>query len=223
MDLFTYLLAKNNKFSLVHKSDLFSYLLGKNNSSILPKEYKQIEYIEGTGTQYINTLYKPSNYTKYEIECSITDLNSTITGIIGSYSPTSSLMRWLIYLNSNNYFSVGYGNTYYATDIIPVLENKYTLIQTKSDFIINNEIYKSYTPPQEKVFSKDYALIFSRTTIETVYLTKMKLYKCKIYDDEEIVRNFIPCIRKEDNKPGLFDTINNEFYINNGTGEFLYG
>lgn len=32
MDLFTYLLAKNNKFSLAHKSDLFSYLLGKNNS-----------------------------------------------------------------------------------------------------------------------------------------------------------------------------------------------
>lgn len=32
MDLFTYLLAKNDKFSLVHKSDLFAYLLGKNNS-----------------------------------------------------------------------------------------------------------------------------------------------------------------------------------------------
>lgn len=32
MNLFTYLLAKNDKFSLVHKGDLFSYLLGKNNS-----------------------------------------------------------------------------------------------------------------------------------------------------------------------------------------------
>ena len=37
-----------------------------------------------------------------------------------------------------------------------------------------------------------------------------------------MIREFIPSLRVSDNKPGLYDTVNNEFYVNQGTGEFLY-
>lgn len=49
-----------------------------------------------------------------------------------------------------------------------------------------------------------------------------KIKSCSITINNDIVRNFIPCYRKSDNKPGLYDTVTKEFYTNQGTGEFLY-
>ena len=35
-------------------------------------------------------------------------------------------------------------------------------------------------------------------------------------------RHYLPALRMADSKPGLYDIINNQFYTNAGTGEFLY-
>jgi hypothetical protein len=46
---------------------------------------------------------------------------------------------------------------------------------------------------------------------------------CKIYDNNVIIRDFVPCIRKSDNVAGLLDKVNDVFYTNAGTGTFLTG
>ena len=51
----------------------------------------------------------------------------------------------------------------------------------------------------------------------------MKIYRFKLYDSEDLIRNFIPCYRRSDNKPGLYDLVTSEFYTNQGTGEFDNG
>lgn len=51
----------------------------------------------------------------------------------------------------------------------------------------------------------------------------MKLYYCKWYDGNTLIRDFIPCYRKSDNEVGLYDIVGNQFYTNSGSGEFLYG
>ena len=38
-----------------------------------------------------------------------------------------------------------------------------------------------------------------------------------------IKRDFIPCYRKSDNVAGLYDLVNNTFYTNQGTGNFIVG
>ena len=50
-----------------------------------------------------------------------------------------------------------------------------------------------------------------------------KIYYCQIFTYNTVVRNFIPCYRESDNKPGLYDLVNNEFYTNQGTGDFDKG
>lgn len=55
------------------------------------------------------------------------------------------------------------------------------------------------------------------------YKAYEKVYGAKYYLDGVLVRNFIPCIRKSDNKPGMYDLVNNQFYVNQGTEEFLIG
>lgn len=38
-----------------------------------------------------------------------------------------------------------------------------------------------------------------------------------------VARNFIPCYRKSDMKPGMYDTVTGTFYTNQGSGEFILG
>ena len=47
-----------------------------------------------------------------------------------------------------------------------------------------------------------------------------KLYSLKIYDSNKLVRDFVPCYRNSDQVLGLYDTVENKFYTNNGTGNF---
>lgn len=49
---------------------------------------------------------------------------------------------------------------------------------------------------------------------------KFRFYKCKIYDDDILIRDFIPVKRKVDNVIGMYDLVEGKFYGNNGTGTF---
>lgn len=52
------------------------------------------------------------------------------------------------------------------------------------------------------------------------------IQKIIVYGGENSDRidfNLYPVYRKNDNKPGLYDIVNNSFYINQGTGEFVVG
>jgi hypothetical protein len=52
---------------------------------------------------------------------------------------------------------------------------------------------------------------------------KGKISEIKLSLNSSIVNHFIPVKRNSDNAIGLYDVINNVFYINSGTGEFLAG
>ena len=53
--------------------------------------------------------------------------------------------------------------------------------------------------------------------------TKAKLYSCRIYSGETLERDFVPVRRKSDGVLGLLDRANDVFYANAGTGEFEPG
>lgn len=50
-----------------------------------------------------------------------------------------------------------------------------------------------------------------------------KIYSTKVYDDNILIRDLVPCYRKSDNVIGMFDLVNNVFYTNAGSGTFLKG
>lgn len=51
----------------------------------------------------------------------------------------------------------------------------------------------------------------------------MKVYRLKLYENDVLVRDYVPCYRTSDNVIGLYDTVNKVFYQNNGTGSFNKG
>lgn len=50
-----------------------------------------------------------------------------------------------------------------------------------------------------------------------------KIYSYIFYEDGVAIRNLIPCRRIFDNEKGMYDIVNDVFYTNAGTGEFLCG
>ena len=45
----------------------------------------------------------------------------------------------------------------------------------------------------------------------------------RFYDSNGDVAHFIPCYRKRDNIPGMYDIVRNQFFINSGSGSFIAG
>lgn len=50
-----------------------------------------------------------------------------------------------------------------------------------------------------------------------------RVYGCKLYNGSTLVRDFVPCIRQNDDTVGMYDVVNNTFYSNAGTGTFVAG
>ena len=51
----------------------------------------------------------------------------------------------------------------------------------------------------------------------------MKVYRLKIYENDSLVREYVPSYRESDNEIGLYELVNKVFYPNNGTGSFNKG
>ena len=65
--------------------------------------------------------------------------------------------------------------------------------------------------------------LFANNNIGTPQLKMIgKIWYCKIYDDDVLVRNFIPC-KNPSNEIGMYDTVNDVFYGNAGTDSFIAG
>ena len=193
----------------------------------LPSAYQRVSYIESSGTQYINTGYKPNVNTKWELTVQFTQLPPAAanSGYINGYSIGQNT-RMAIGLNNDTniaadisqfYFGVADKNLFIGHSDL----NKHTFfidMMSKTygyDNVIATHNYPSYS-------SNANLYLFNRAT-RTIVGCYQKLYNSKIYENNTLVRDFIPCYRKADNVAGLYDRVNDVFYTNAGTGEFIAG
>lgn len=200
------------------------------NLSIKEKEleYKFLDYIESDRTQYIDTNYKPNQNTKIILDAAIG--NGTIQGNTNPY------LFYGCRTGNSNWFSMGQGSAannytvhgYQGASYVSIttlsaarmpLRRKY--IQDKNYFYIDNIQNKTST---DTVFQSNINmyLFCSNENGTTNYFTPMRLYGCKIYEADILVRDFIPAKRIKDNVVGLLDKVNNVFYTDPTGKTFLY-
>lgn len=196
---------------------------------ILPPEYQEVEYIESTGTQYINTNISGNQNTIIDADIQQISYNSNNWSVwIGSLKTTSD-GNW-IHLgqasrNRGLRFSWGTGvGNYIYTDIsssdfnkhkYKIGKGKLTIDNTTEYTLINDDFT---TSPSTIVLFAD-----RKGEISFVEYSCIRFFYCKIWDGLTLVRNLIPCYRKSDNEIGMYDTVNGVFYTNQGTGTFLKG
>lgn len=199
----------------------------------LPEEYTAVEYIKSTGTQYINTVYKPTSNTRIELDVRFenglaTSSNLYVMGVnttdgcfsINFGGMSSQITTFYIWVNAasangGTHKQVDVGNTVNARNILSLSNTSFE--------------YGTYSVDLQKgaweTLSENLILFGGRkTTGEIVAFNRydMLVYGCKIYDSDILVRDFVPCLRNSDNVAGLYDLVNNVFYSSATDDNFLY-
>lgn len=184
--------------------------------ALLPSGYTKLDYIESSGTQYINTGFKPNQNTRCVMD--IENLSSAQAAFFGARASQA--------VASFTYFSLtattgrsDYGTLQQTMTFSSTL-GRYTIDANKN--VVNvNGVSITHTA---STFSADHDifLLAVNTAGKASNFAKVKLYSCKIYDNGTLVRDFIPC-KNASGTLGLWDNVNSVFYANAGTGTFRTG
>lgn len=184
-------------------------------------EYRALQYIESTGTQYIDINYVPQIGDVYNMTFQplILDINQVYFGsrTTGDWrtsmdqvyvnQPNATIINGTSYINKLLFFS-GIGFTDYSTvSLTEIYDYTFEILSGNYDGNSSESLY-----------------IFALNNKgDALANSNIKLYKFKIYNNNNLVRDFMPCMRKSDNKVGLYDLVNNIFYENSGSGQFVKG
>lgn len=215
--------------------DLLDYkLYGNSKQGILPSEYQELEYIEnerGTKFSYINTGVIPNSNTGIDLVYQAMDVTNSqyILGTREStinYAMNGSQSRtdWDIRFDGTPIYS----NVARTTD---KWQSKITMTNGTGTWEITNlDVGTSKTISiSNKTVTATLPLgLFCYNAITETATRKyvhndLRVYSCKIYDGETLIRDFIPCYRKSDEVIGMYDLVNDVFYTSAGNGEFTKG
>lgn len=185
----------------------------------LPSTYQRYDYIESSGTQAINTGVNPSDDLELSAVIAVTKtgLSQNRNYVFGN-SVTNNRIQFSY--SPSTYFAWGVGT---SASISNADTAKHTVICNSSQFLLDGSmVYK----PSASIEGTDKPLyIFARNTGSSTsdYANGLRVYKCVIKESGVTVRNFVPCVRIADQKAGLYDMINDQFYVSIGASDFIAG
>lgn len=182
--------------------------------------YKFVTSIESTGTQWIDTGFKPSYKTRVVADIEginaaenfvfgVRDVaNGTSPQQLGAYRRTTTTIR----------------NFYFGTNVDATLEDASprTIVDSNRNVLYwGDKLTITNTAVSSGICTNTLYLFAMNSVGSPIGLGSFKLYSCKIYDDDILIHDYVPCIRNGE-EAGLYDKIENKFYSNAGTGEFLW-
>lgn len=205
------------------------------NNRLLPKEYQEVEYLYSnvyTANQpYINTQIIPNKNMRVKVS-GITGNNVNHAGFIfGSRTTSNSLVGMFWGLTWSSQYYIGFGG-YRNASVTPAKTNEeffFDFNYNDSHYInINNIIFQKVTISETNgIYTQPmYLFAINSGGIHDYQVTPVKISKFIVYnhyEDTDPIMNLIPCYRKSDSKPGMWDTVSHTFFTNSGTGEFLVG
>ena len=183
----------------------------------LPAEYTQIEYLQSSGKQWIDTGYITNSETQIEAKFFIPTNFGATNGV------STSITRVLGDGPSLYYRSLYMGN--YSNSNITLRENMINEIFLSANSYIltaggTEYVNLSFSATINYTTSLKLFLGSKDANYYVDYFTKsgFKLYSLKISEkdantgDVTYVRDFVPCVK--DNECGLFDVVEQTFYTN---------
>ena len=187
----------------------------------LPNEYQKVEYIESTGTQYIDTgVYMDSNkLVKIKFKYTEPQVQSIVIGAYDGSTNCNILSTW------DSKFGVFSNGIKFFKDVDTEIHtynwNGSSNNALLDDSNISNILAQNKCNNTWGIFGGNYTGVSSYPAINLP--SKVRLFDMKIYDNSNLIRNYIPCYKKSDNTIGLYETVEGKFYTNKGTGTFNKG
>lgn len=187
-------------------------------------QYQLVEYLESTGTQYIDTNIYPDYSLIVEMKIQfVSNLNSQ--NFFGSRNQaTSNSGSWNLFYNINNNKKIRPDwigptsetpTTYNLNETITIILN---CNNTYGSATINDVSYSQSTVKTSGVFSLK---LFGCDNAGNIVMSPLRIMEVKFYRNNSLIKHLLPC--RENNTGLMYDIVNGVFYTNQGTGEFIVG
>lgn len=191
----------------------------------VPIGYEKLEYIQGTGTQYIRLDFTPDSDTRVVLDHQLTETGGTYA-MLGSRTSTTSTDIFCVFVVNGQIrtdYAANEHGTFTATTSRETLDKdgRVTTYNGKTSTLGA----ATFTCPRPMA-------LFSVQNVSGTSVfddqvdnrpVKMRLYSCRIYDGGALARDLVPARRQQDSAVGLYDTVTGTFYGNSGTGAFVAG
>lgn len=166
---------------------------------ILPEGYTQLNYIQSTGTQYIDTGIPAKDITDSFIDFRFVSVGTAELEVMATYVDGNNRLQcgWL-----GSAFMTGKGATYSQT-ADPTARTTATCVPVGS--------------PASTVY-----LFAQNEGNAPKWQCTAEIYSCIISTAVGKVRDFVPC-KNPSGTVGLYDLVGGQFYSNSGTGTFIAG
>ena len=201
-------------------------MIGRTNVKVKPNKKKSlinyVEYLESTGTQYIDTEINADNKLSLVIDMQLTNLNETqYFGVIKSNGSNSyTRHHFTAYASDIQYHTNTQGNS--------ILTSNLTERHLFNIDIYNKKITVDDATTKNLTFSDfdtglNYWLFKRNSNSSSLQISiKMRIYSCKMYYEGALVRDFKP-VKDGTGVYCLYDEIEKRYFYNQGTGSFSGG
>lgn len=170
----------------------------------------QIEYLENTGSAYIDTHYHISSYNfKFEIKYMQLENSSAIAWLIYQFNGNNEYLA--IYSNASNKLAAVWGNQWKASSTLSDRNAHVLILESKKLYRDGTVLFTTNNPS---------SFVSSTNTVRTGEV-KMRIYYIKIWYNGTLVRNMIPMRIGQEGY--MYDQVSGEYFGNAGTGDFILG
>ena len=191
---------------------------------ILPDGYTKVDYLQSSGTQWIDMGIAPDQNTKVILKVLATNLNgSSGVSLIGSRSSNNSSDQFFTYISADQGFLFRVDGDKAPSAFTNFKVNTlYTITLSASRFLVydnGNRVLAMYLSSSDFTSTVTMALFrakpFSMGFIGNIYV-------CKHYNNDHLIQHFVPCL-DSDGIPCMYDLVSKTAFYNQGTGSFTWG
>ncbi len=192
--------------------------------SVVPKEYQLLQYIQSSGTQYIDTGIA-INYATQKIE----------QRAIAQYT-TSSSNRELMGANgygfwgkaANNKLESAVGTASGTITESALVKNAVSLTTNPQGNMVLFSVNDNQYSATASSFANNYYAVYifaigGRSGAAASFFCKARVYEYEVLVNDESVAHLVPVKRRSDGVLGMYDLVNQQFRTNAGTGTFVAG
>lgn len=185
----------------------------------LPDGYTELTYIQSSGTQYIDTGFKPNQDTRIVGDMQFLNNTSGNPASLFGYRQSQSTQRYEFFQYNNLLYSP-YNTS--AGSTISMTTNKMSIDKNKGTTLVNGSALSTITYANFQCAGNMYLFALNNNGSVANVNGNKRIYSCQIYDNGTLKRNFVPC-KNPSGVVGMYDIVNNAFYQNSGTGTFTAG
>ena len=160
-------------------------------------DYQEVEYLESTGTQYIDT--GVIGESRWEVTTQFTEVSDTSQILVGCGSNSA---QW--FGQRNGKYSIGVDTIYnFNVSALEQMDIYLNFTDGKLSATIGNSTINRSGNLTASTFK-----LFDWFNSNSSYSASARVYKVNVYQGSNLERQFVPAIRKSDNKPGMLDLAN---------------